>query len=289
MASCNVCGQTVRFSVTRCDWCREVFENGRFHREVTSKTVIQKDEYLRCDKAVRSRLLYPDLAPAPLLPEELRKLLSKAAFEQKKFTSWSLGWRIGRYRVAKYKQRRQLQTRAGMDFLEALADGACTALTLAWIGAHRANPLQTAGTRIESFNSDADFFRHNRTAASYNAVQGSHAARVEAAAPGDIANRHLTEADLTTFSATLARLTARPGYYIVTMEITNYPTSHVCALFADASGLVLFDPNFGEFKVQASNRAAFFLLLRKQYETYVSKDGVKTKLAFDNGWLFSMV
>ena len=213
------------------------------------------------------------------------------------FTSWGLGWKLSWVRVAKYKQRRQLYGRFADKLkqggaLDALKNGACTALSFAWITSHKANPKQAPVDRLESFNSDADFLNHQATAKYFNTHGGTYAARVALAANhtlgtvrADVVN--MTEANMATFNGAVAHLDKYPGYHMVLMDITNFATNHVFAVYANDDEMIVFDPNFGEFTVANANRGAFFVNLKSQYETYVNKDNVKTKLEFDNGWDFN--
>lgn len=213
------------------------------------------------------------------------------------FTSWGLNWRISFSRVAKYKQRRQLQTRQGMSRHEELSVGACTALSTAWITSHRNNPNQAPADRVESFNSDADFVNHNRVAGKFNGTAASSQAERVAifseeafgTSRQDVVKKTHTQHSLAEFSATTSFLDAHPGHYMMVMPITNHPTSHICALHAGPTEMRFFDPNFGEFRCNNSDRGSFFVRLKAQYEDYVNAAGVKKKLEFNNGWVFAGV
>lgn len=213
------------------------------------------------------------------------------------FTSWPLGWRLSWLRVAKYKQRRQLFTRAHLQTLDNIQIGACTGLSFAWVQRHRRQPTEGAVSRIESINSDGAFDNHNYLAGVFNgpgigggagyagkiATVAQHALGTNA---GGIAS--MSEFNLTTFAGAVHHLTGNPGYHVMVMHISNFATSHVCALWIGPTHMVFFDPNFGEFKVQLGQIASFFLNLKAQYATYISASGVRTELEFDY-WVFSTV
>lgn len=211
------------------------------------------------------------------------------------FTSWPLGWRLSWSRVAKYKQRRQLKTRAYLATLDNIQIGACTGLSFAWVQRHRRQPTEGATSRIESINSDGAFANHDYLASIFNGpgTGGGYAGKIATVAQhalgtnaGGIAA--ISEYNLTTFPGARHHLTAHPGYHVMVMHITNFATSHVCALWIGPTHMVFFDPNFGEFKVPLAGITAFLLNLKEQYATYISAAGVRTALEFDY-WVFSTV
>jgi hypothetical protein len=215
-----------------------------------------------------------------------------------KFKSWGLHWMISRSRVAKYKQRRELFTRGFDEKYPKLAIGACTALSTAWIKAHRAHPAQQPVERVSSFNSDSSFAEHNSVATTFNdktpgTTYGARIANFSVGAFGanaeTVAGQTHTQNSLDEFTALLTFLDANPGYYMVMMEITNNKTGHVCALHATAKSMRLFDPNFGEFERSNGDRGGFFVRLKEQYEDYVGLDGKPKKLEFKKGWVFARV
>ncbi len=216
--------------------------------------------------------------------------MKKDVNDGKEWFSWGLGWKLKWSRVAKYKQRRQLFSRVGMDKHTKLKAGACTALSTSWIMSHKCNPLQKPKDRVESFNSDVDFINHNITAEAFNSSPGEDideadkwAKRIKYFA---VAVMKANEAEvglrtkkipypLLDFDQAIKFLDVKKGYFFLMMPITNNSTSHVCALYAGSEKMDFFDPNFGEFEIKKSDRQAFFFNLGKQYETFIHSKSVK--------------
>ncbi len=200
------------------------------------------------------------------------------------FTSWKTIYALSRHRVAKYKQRRQLNTRPHLKVLENVQIGGCTGLSFTWVQRHQKNPGETPSQRIEYLNTDQAWTNIDYFAGFFNNIPaGSYAERIEVVAPASVGMQRrgsVSERDYESFATALEHIIANPGYHFVMMCLKEVPTNHICALWSGVNGVVFFDPNSGEYKVSKGKIQALLKALTAQYATYVSSTGVKTKLTF---------
>ncbi len=206
------------------------------------------------------------------------------------FHSWPTIWQLKWYRVAKYKQRRQIMGRPalGAAHMPHIQNGACTGLSYAWIRQLRTMPTQGPVARCAALNSDASYTQHNYLASVYNsaAAGASYPARMATVAHHALGTAagaavNLNVQDFVNFTGLLHHLDTQHGEHLVAMDLNGVPTNHLCALSQGATHMRFFDPNLGEFRVANANRLAFFRNLVTQYATYVSGGGVAIHITFD--------
>ncbi len=200
------------------------------------------------------------------------------------FTSWKTISDLKRFRIAKYKQRRQLKTRPLLATLPEVQIGGCTGLSFGWVQRYRKVPAEAAPKRVEYLNSDQGWRNIDYFAGFFNNLRGAdYGERVDVVAPAAVGLRRrgtVQETNTATFGAALAHMYANTGFYIVIMCLRESPTNHLCALYAHPDGMVFFDPNSGEYRVPRGSMLAFFQALVRQYATYVSSTGVRNPLSF---------
>ena len=201
-----------------------------------------------------------------------------------RFTSWPTTPALKRYRVAKFKQRRQILSRRHLRTLEHVQIGGCTGLSFEWISRHRRRPGERPEARVEFLNSDAAWTVINMFANFFNSAgRDVRAERITRVAPNGCnmqCGSHVDEDDFDTFAATLRHFDAHPGYHIVEIRFNQLMPNHLCALHVGIGGMTFFEPNSGEYSVAVGDRKAFLLALSAQYATYVSPKGKSTELTF---------
>ncbi|WP_334189586.1 hypothetical protein [Noviherbaspirillum sp.] len=200
------------------------------------------------------------------------------------FTSWKTISDLKRFRVAKYKQRRQIKSRPLLATLPEVQIGGCTGLSFGWVQRYRKVPAEVAAKRIDYLNSDQGWRNIDYFAGFFNNLPAaSYGERVDVVAPAAVGMRRrgtVTETNYATFGSALTHLYANPGFYIIIMNLKGMPTNHLCALYAHPDGMIFFDPNSGEYKVPRGRMLDFFLALVRQYATYVTSAGAKVPLSF---------
>jgi hypothetical protein len=199
------------------------------------------------------------------------------------FVSWPTISALSKFRVAKYKQRKELKSRPLLEAMPNVQIGGCTGLSFGWTQRIQLNPSETASKRIAYMNTDqawrnidyfADVF-NNLPARTY----GQRVAEIAPHACGMKKGVSASEMDPTTYATAIQHIAAHPGYHMVIMALRGAGTNHVCAMRAGGD-INFFDPNSGEYKVSPKNLKAFFLALTAQYATYISARGVKLNITF---------
>jgi len=207
------------------------------------------------------------------------------------FTSWKTIFALKRYRVAKFKQRRQIKTRAFLGTLQHVKIGGCTGLCFTWVARHRRWPGEQGGQRIDFMNTDQAWAEINLFAQFFNSAPalGSHADRIARVAPRGCGMRRgpwIDEQDYRAFGTTLAHFATYRGYHIVEMAFNEDAPNHICALHTSIAGLRFFDPNSGEYAVPPGKEAAFLGALTQQYRGYVSPAGETLQLTFKHLYFY---
>lgn len=194
----------------------------------------------------------------------------------REFTSWPTPMALKMFRVAKFKQRRQIKSRPHMRTLPYIQGGGCTGLSFCWVEQRLWFPRVPASVRIARFNTDEAWNRINQLANRFNNSGLVGAARVNTVAPNIPGKRRgaavMIDGD-SDFNDLRRTLDTAPGYYAVELVFVDKTVSHLCALYSGGMGLEFFDPNSGEYYLPKAGTAAFFRNLRSHYATYIDTDG----------------
>ena len=193
------------------------------------------------------------------------------------------------FRKAKFKQRRQIKSRAHLATLPHIERGGCTGLSACWVERRLLNPTELAGARLASFNDDASWTRINDMARRFNGCTGGRAVRVHAIMPNIPGKEHgdaITINGQGDFQDLSSKLAESPGYYAIELTFKNGLINHLCVFYYGGGRLHFFDPNSGEYQVPQSMVNIFFRTLRTHYANYVSSDdGSKIKQEFESLYL----
>lgn len=202
----------------------------------------------------------------------------------RRVVSWKTSPALKCYRMAKYKQRRQIMTRSFMREFEYVQAGGCTGLAFFWVDRRRKHPAETAADRIASLNTKESWKGIDEFAYSFNKARGDFGVnRIMRVAPhgcGLQCGAWVEETDFVAFQSTLDHLAAWPGFHILEMRFNQAVAGHICAMQAGLDGLRFFDPNSGEYVAAPKSEAAFLRLLTAHYKTYVSSTGKTMPLTF---------
>jgi hypothetical protein len=207
----------------------------------------------------------------------------------RQFTSWPTPLALKLFRVAKFKQRRQLKSRPHLATLPYVQGGGCTGLSFCWIEQRLWYPRVPASVRLARFNTDEAWTRIDQLANRFNNSGLGRAARVDAVAPnipGKARGAAIPIDGDGDFQELRQVLAAEPGYYVVELVFKAGRISHLCALYSGGMGLEFFDPNSGEYVLPKAAAAGFFRNLRAHYANYIGADGARTPQEFDTVWLF---
>ncbi|WP_041599063.1 YopT-type cysteine protease domain-containing protein [Hahella chejuensis] len=202
------------------------------------------------------------------------------------FTSWKTISALKQFRVAKFKQRRQIMTRPLLQQMKNIQVGGCTGLSFSWVQRHQRQRGETPANRIDYLNTDIAWKNTDYFAGYFNNTKHhSYADRIASVAPTSLGMRHggvVIEKNYDTYGSALQHLSNNPGHHIVMMVLSGkgISTNHVCALYVDADGMKFFDPNSGEYRCTTGKRLDFFKQLTAQYHTYVSSGGVAIDITF---------
>lgn len=194
----------------------------------------------------------------------------------REFTSWPTPMALKVFRVAKFKQRRQIKSRPHLKTLPSIQIGGCTGLSVCWIEQRLWFPRVPASVRLARFNTDEAWNRINQLANRFNNSGLRGAARVNVVAPNIPGKGRgaFTSIDGDGDFQDLRKvLEDQPGYYAVELIFKGKTISHLCALYSGGMGLEFFDPNSGEYYLPKAGIAAFFRGLRNHYATYIDSDG----------------
>lgn len=205
------------------------------------------------------------------------------------FTSWPTPLALKIHRVAKFKQRRQIKSRAHLAGLAHIQIGGCTGLSFCWIEQRLWYPRVPASVRIARFNTDEAWTRIDQLANRFNQGGLRGAARVNAVAPNIPGRRRGSAIEIDgdgDFSDLRQALDAAPGYYVVELVFKGKSISHLCALYNGGMGVEFFDPNSGEYHLLKARAAAFFRNLRAHYARYIAPNGSAAAQEFETVWLF---
>lgn len=205
------------------------------------------------------------------------------------FSSWPTPLSLKLFRVAKFKQRRQLKSRPHLATLPYVQGGGCTGLSFCWIEQRLWYPRVPASVRMARFNTDEAWTRINQLANRFNNSGLRRAARVDAVAPnipGRARGAALAVDGDGDFQELRQMLSSQPGYYVVELVFKAGSISHLCALYSGGTGLEFFDPNSGEYALPKAVAPLFFRNLRTHYANYIGVDGAKVPQVFDTVWLF---
>jgi hypothetical protein len=205
------------------------------------------------------------------------------------FTSWPTPLALKVFRVAKFKQRRQIKSRPHLATLPYVQNGGCTGLSFCWIEQRLWYPRVPASVRLARFNTDEAWTRINQLANRFNNSGLGRSARVSAVAPNIPGRGRGTPIPIDgdgDFGDLRRALDAEPGYYVVELVFKGRSISHLCALYNGGMGLEFFDPNSGEYLLPKLAVASFFRHLRTHYANYVGADGRAVAQEFETVWLF---
>lgn len=196
------------------------------------------------------------------------------------FKSWATIDDLRRYRVAKYKQRRQLNHtfERGVKFFnenDALAKGACTALCRDWIMNGMGGTPETRLSNLigQTYFAGAVAFA---TAMNRGGADGYERTQLEFAIReiGKTRAAYIVENNFGTFENLRPHLIGHDGHHMMFMKFVptaRIRTGHVVAAYTHGGIMNFFDPNSGEYQVGLNDGAltTFFRALVRQYETYV--------------------
>lgn len=200
------------------------------------------------------------------------------------FSSWPTPVALKIYRVAKFKQRRQVKSRRHLMNLANIQNGGCTGLSFCWIEQRLWYPRVPAGVRIARFNTDAAWTRIDQLAHRFNHTGLGPAERVNVTAPNIPGRRRGAPVAIDgqgDFGDLRLALDAAPGYYVLELAFRDQDLTHLCALYNGGAGLEFFDPNAGEYHVPTLAMAAFFRNLRGHYAKYVAPGGETRPQVFE--------
>jgi hypothetical protein len=197
------------------------------------------------------------------------------------FTSWKTSLSLRRFRVAKFKQRRQIQTR--FKHLENVQIGGCTGLSFGWLQHHMREPGHPPAGRIIALDSDRSWVQIDYFAEVFNGTAApSYQARVDAIAPFALGQgscvMQATNETGAMFEDAIKHFDDNPGHHAIIMVLGKVDTNHVCAAHQGDTTLRFFDPNSGEYVVGNGQRRTFFQALAQQYGTYVSATGKRINI-----------
>ncbi len=202
------------------------------------------------------------------------------------FTSWKTTANLKQYRVAKFKQRRQIFSRPALRAMANIQIGGCTGLSFAWVQRHQKQRGEMPADRIAYLNTDEAWANTDYFAGFFNNTpHHTYADRVAYVAPSALGMRKggtAIEKDYASFATALRHLDANPGHHIVLMDLNGkgVSTNHFCSLYVDGGKMKFFDPNSGEYLCTSAQRLDFFKALTAQYLTYVSASGAAIAIKF---------
>ncbi len=205
------------------------------------------------------------------------------------FTSWPTPLSLKVFRVAKFKQRRQIKSRPHLATLQHIQIGGCTGLSCCWIEQRLWYPRVPASVRLARFNTDEAWSRINQLANRFNNSGLLRAEQVNVVAPNIPGKGRGAEIQIDgdgDFRDLRRALDAEPGYYLVELVFKGSRISHLCALYNGGTGLEFFDPNSGEYALPKVAVAAFFRNLRSHYANYVAPNGQSVAQEFQTVYLF---
>jgi hypothetical protein len=205
------------------------------------------------------------------------------------FASWRTPLALKMYRVAKFKQRRQIKSRRHLMNLANIQNGGCTGLSFCWVEQRLWYPRVPASVRIARFNTDEAWTRIDQLAHRFNHSGLGPAQRVNVVAPNIPGRGRGTPIDIDgqgDFNELSRALDAAPGYHVIELAFRNEFLTHLCAIYNGGVRLEFFDPNSGEYHMPALAVAAFFRNLRSHYAKYVTPSGDTRPQVFETLTLY---
>lgn len=209
------------------------------------------------------------------------------------YIAWKTPLTMKWHRVAKFKQRAQLEKNPRLRAIPSLAGGACVGLSFVWLSRHLQFPAESATGRCAFLSRGDTWFLIERHCSAFNTTLTlDNTRRIQINLP-NICGRSSTSSIEARGREGLKTLVqhvknTQPGYYIWLMDFECGGSGHMCAFHANSKHLRFFDANSGEYLIHADRASDFFKQLYTHYLNYLSGAGVRKELKFDEHCLVQM-